>query len=671
MTTVSISELIIKKVETTDNVLVIDFGTSNTSAGVYENGQIREVKFSKTTKEITSFTEVIPTVVGINSCINGNIVYEFGYEALEGASKNSYNSPHSVFYGIKKWVNNFKKKEEVTDKEGNHAIVSRSEILKAYLLYIIDKAETSHKCKYRKIHITSPIKQKMQFLKMYDEVLKGCGYVIELNDALDEGIAVLYNSISNQILHENFDREKTYKALVIDCGGGTTDLTSCNYKIADRGITYILDIVTTYANGETNFGGNSLTFRLFQYLKVFFANYYTSGRYVFAESLFDTDTQGIYRFIDEYGVNKLYENLQTAYEDAEEYVPTKYNEYKYLDPDDFMKIKSNFYFLWNLAEKIKLQFYQTLGRNITDFHENGLKLDRTENKLIAKESWRINVLEGGIFKLQTKIPQVAISKEEVDLIIKGDIYYVIKKFIEPLYENGDIDDFDMIKLTGQTCKIDIFRDALKEFIAGRHIQANNAPTNIKSNKLNSNKNDESNKQLKNFKLGCLEGAIKYQNAHKIGEISPTIINESPTTPYELIGYSHSGEEIVLMSNFTHLTTTYGFISKNIDTKLVELYLRDGDKRVIHKYDFTTDFKKFKLTDYAEIHKEYGDKILQTEVDQIDERELKIFTVSYDDNWGFYVVPIARNTTEDVYIGEKIYYPFENDEWEINYFDGEK
>ncbi len=54
---------------------------------------------------------------------------------------------------------------------------------------------------------------------------------------------------------------------------------------------------------------------------------------------------------------------------------------------------------------------------------------------------------------------------------------------------------------------------------------------------------------------------------------------------------------------------YGYISKNIQTKLIELYLKNGD----------------------------GNKILQTEVYQINEHEIKLFTLSHDDNGGFYVV----------------------------------
>ncbi len=138
-----------------------------------------------------------------------------------------------------------------------------------------------------------------------------------------------------------------------------------------------------------------------------------------------------------------------------------------------------------------------------------------------------------------------------------------------------------------------------------------------------------------------------------------------------MGYAHNGEEVVLMSNLSSLMTTYGYISKNIQTKLIELSLKNGDGNIIHRYEFLTDFRDYKLTTYAEIHSEYGDKIIQTEVDQIREEEIELFTLSYEDNWGFYVVPIARNKNDEVYIGEKVYYPFENDEWEVNYFDGEK
>ena len=41
------------------------------------------------------------------------------------------------------------------------------------------------------------------------------------------------------------------------------------------------------------------------------------------------------------------------------------------------------------------------------------------------------------------------------------------KFMEELYQSGRIQDFSFIKLTGQSCKIDLFKDALKEFVPGK------------------------------------------------------------------------------------------------------------------------------------------------------------------------------------------------------------
>ena len=88
-------------------------------------------------------------------------------------------------------------------------------------------------------------------------------YEIECEYALDEGLAVLYNTIAEQIETNNFLDGEEYKALVIDCGGGTTDLSTCKFRIRDGHLSYKIDIQTTYENGDTNFGGNNITYRIF------------------------------------------------------------------------------------------------------------------------------------------------------------------------------------------------------------------------------------------------------------------------------------------------------------------------------------------------------------------------------------------------------------------------
>ena len=693
--TVPISELHIVIAQKAKTPLVIDFGTSNSSAGAYldehqvptqikwdlqKNGisfnDINKVKFVDTSEKskFEQLKEVIPTIIGVKSCSDPyNVIYRYGYDALQYSKRYGYNSPASVFFGIKRWVNNYNKKEDISDEEGNIAQVSRLDILKAYFEYIITLACKHHKCFYKTLHITSPVKQKQQFLEMYRAALPGCEIVSET--ALDEGIAVLYNSISNQIEKRRFEEKQEYKALIIDCGGGTTDLTSSTYYIKDNQITYELDLTTTYANGETNFGGNNITYRIFQYLKIAFARYYTGKleqrpkeQYkISVEDVFNEDLEDIYRHVDENGHESVYSKLENMYYACEDIIPTKYYDYRNAGTEDYMKVRSNFYFLWNLSEKIKIDFFHTYSVAYTSFHIHGIKEDAKSLKITAEESWRLNIyqdtkryaLKKNITNfsremiLHTDLPDIIVTKEEVSVLIKADIYNLIKKFIEPIYYSEGLDQFDFIKLTGQTCKIDIFRDALKEFIPGKLIESS-----------------KKEKTVNDFKLTCLEGAVKYQNARVIGLIAPKITNNAPITPYKLTAHTHTGTEITMISSLKELHKSYGYISKNIDTETMELILKSADDKVLHKYHLDTNKTHFRPTDYVETTEVLSQKIPQDDIDSIIDNEIKVFTYALEDKWGFFVLPLAR-VQGTLLMGENKYFSFENDEWELNFFDGQK
>lgn len=670
-----ISELLVTKIEETSSTLVIDFGTSNTSAGVYideynienfvkkeftKNGiklnEINKVKFD--TYNSNKYSEIIPTVISVKDCSNErDIQFRYGYDAVRNLIKNSYGGKESVFYEIKKWVNNYEKIEQVYDENGNTSFISRKEIIYNYFKYIIATAQQQYKCVYKNIHITSPVKQKSQFLNMFKDIL-GSEYTVSLEKAIDEGVAVLYNTISKQIENHNFSENEDYKALIIDCGGGTTDLTSCVYYIEDNQITYKLNIKTVYANGDINFGGNNITYRIMQYLKILFSFYYKDGKIIKADDIFDTDISDIYNYVDLVGVKKVYEKFENLYENCEGIIPTQFNNYKDNDTENYYKIRSNFYFLWNLAEVIKITFYQKTSINSTEFHKYGVKKDYGSNKIISDESWRINILydnndKSQAFKLITELPEIIITKEEINFIIKSDIYNIVKKFIEPLYNEDKLAEYNLIKLTGQTCRIDLFRDALKEYIPGKIIETSKK---------------ENTEQY--YKLTCIEGTLKYENAKKIGLIAPNIINDIPVTPYKLTAYTYNGIEIKLISSFEKITRTYGFISRNIDTENIEFILKDNEDKVLHKYRLYINIIEFRNTTYEETGDMYSEKILQDDIDNIVDNEIKIFAFSYRDKWGFFTVPVARKDGI-LLIGTEKYFPFENDEWEINFFDGKK
>ena len=124
---VPISELLITTIEESIMPLIIDFGTSNSSAGAYIDehfikshvktelvksgvkiNNINKIKFTNTLKHQPEISEIVPTVISIKDCSDpSNVKYRYGYNALGHAKRNSYNNPASVFYGIKKWINNY------------------------------------------------------------------------------------------------------------------------------------------------------------------------------------------------------------------------------------------------------------------------------------------------------------------------------------------------------------------------------------------------------------------------------------------------------------------------------------------------------------------------------------------------------------------------------------
>ena len=263
------------------------------------------------------------------------------------------------------------------------------------------------------------------------------------------------------------------------------------------------------------------------------------------------------------------------------------------------------------------------------------------------------ILKNNKLQLITDLPEIIVNKQEIDFLIKGDIYAIIKKLIEPFYEQDLLQEYSFIKLTGQTSHINLFREAMKEYMAGKMIESS---TNKKTAQY--------------YKLSCVEGAIQYENAKKIGLIAPILTEEVPITPYQLTAFTYNGTEVVLMSSFEKITKTYGFVSKNIETEKIDLLLKNQENTVLHTYQLIILSEELKETTYEETSTEYADKILQDDIDNILDGEMKLFTFSYGDKWGFYTLPIGRKNGQ-LLMGEKRYFPFESDEWEGSFFDGTK
>ena len=668
---VPIEDLEIRELEETRTILAIDFGTSNTTTGAYLssdyitqpcendilNGKIQLdainfVKFSDLTEDKEEARELLPTVVVVQKCDDPKQVqYKFGYEALVSTQNSSYNTSASMFYEIKRWVSSYKQKEEITDIKGNIAYVQRSEIIRAYIGYVIERAEHQFKCRFKNIHISSPVRLKQQFLHMFVEIMPK--YHVETENALDEGIAVLYNTIANQIDKNSFIDGQEYQALIIDCGGGTTDLSSCTFRIEDDGISYNIDIHTTYENGDTLFGGNNITYRVMQYIKVLFAQYYSGQPVPDIEDVMGIPSIDIFRYVDEHGVAHAYESLEKHYEKAEEIIPTQFKAYQNRTREEYQMVKRNFYFLWNIAEKMKKEFFKKAGVLRSAFHAKGIKTKENDIKITAVETWCLALRKSGVLTEVYEYPEVIFNINEINTLIQADIYGIVKRFLEGFYEDHTLQDYDIIKLTGQSCRIDVFKDAIKEFIPGRSIEFRNRDNN-----------------LLDLKLSCLSGVLRYVNAKKVGYIDVNIQNLAPVTPYSVSALTHNGTEKTLIASLEKINQTNGCISRHIQVKEMAFFLKDANGDTKYKYIYQSHIQQYEKITYEEINGIYSDKICQDEIDTIVDGEVKFFVFAYEDQWGFYVLPIARQETQ-LYMGEKRFYSFENDQWELDFFDGLK
>ena len=184
--------------EETTATLCIDFGTTNTVAGAYIdqnyvrdlptndilNGNIKlnEINYVKFPDGERGFSIIYPTLAYVEDCRNPkNIKFLFGHDVTKKLEANDYIVNGTLFYGLKKWVHDKEEKEKVVDEFGNIRYIPRKDIIRAYLKYVVERAEYLFKCKFKRIHASSPVRLKEQFLNMFQEI-----FTIEVDEAVKE-----------------------------------------------------------------------------------------------------------------------------------------------------------------------------------------------------------------------------------------------------------------------------------------------------------------------------------------------------------------------------------------------------------------------------------------------------------------------------------------------------
>lgn len=669
---VEIEDFEVRELEETNVTLCIDFGTTNTALGTYldsnyikniptndilnEKISLNSINYVKFDDGDRKYREIFPTLAYVEDCFDKeNIKFLFGYDALKKLEMNDYVMTGSLFYGLKNWVHNYKEEEKIVDEYGNTQYVKREKIIKAYLDYVVKRAEYQFKCKFKRIHASSPVKLKEQFLSLFEEIFtkdEKNEYEIVKKNSMDEVIAVLYNTIENQIRKGKYEENEEYSALIIDCGGGTTDLAACKYRIENKKVYYYLDIKTSFENGDENFGGNNLTYRIMQYLKIVLATKYSNKKSIKIRNLIKYNDSVLYKAIDEYGVDKIFEKMDEMYKKCEKIIPTKYSKFENKMSDEYKKIKNNFYMLWEAAENLKKEFFTIDGRLRTRF-DIGHNYDGENDLHITKlKTWKLHILNEGYFNTITTYPREIFTIKEIEKIVKIDIYGMLRKFLNTYYNEGALFDYSLIKLSGQSTKINTFQEVLKEFVPGKMIEYRELMA----------------KDNYDLKLNCLDGCIKYLNYKKFGHMEVSIKNEVPLVPYSVWTEKYNGEMIELIRTARKAQVMVNYIDKSSSAMEFKVYVHNAEgekkKELVYK-----NINEYDERDAVDILFDYEGILTQNDTDTIQNEITRFFIYTDLNNWGFYVVPIRREN-DQLFLGKKKYFSYENNLNDISYFDGE-
>lgn len=585
----------LKNFEIFKGTLCIDFGTSNTAIGTFlpKEDRIFLVKFRDVLNNGVE-RDTIPTIVYVENCENPNdIKYKFGYEAKKAIKDRDYNFGNTIFYEIKKWLLNPNKIEKIVDDNLNQLEIPRKDIIKAYLEYIIGEAVNQLKVKFEKIHFSTPINLKGKYINSLRTILPEYNILSE-NKSIDEGVAVIYDEIYDNII-KNKKNEKASelredkKVLTIDVGGGTTDVVSFNYSLEKDERGTLLKIKIFPENSNTSFGGNNITYRIFQFLKIKIAKYFNENIFpddINIDSLINMDKPDILQSIDENNSTEaVYCNFENLYKEAAKMLPTNFNSNKDFNTNKSKKLlKRNFYLLWEVAEIIKIEFFKQNDIYLIDFID-----ENKENKKIkipGIDKLFFSVVFDGKLQKSDKIPEISIGINEIQKLIYGDIYKIIKDICD---KKKDITtSYKKVKLSGQTCNIILFQELLKEYIAGKLLR-------IKSN----------NKE--GLKLNCIKGSIKYTYHIDSGVIIPEIKRENMELKYKVKIERFDEEEILTKEKMN-----------------IQIFDKEASTMKLNIYDFEDRLVKTEIHNFNTLNKCGNIYTLDEIYNNISKNNLKIF-----------------------------------------------
>ena len=630
MVRVKFREIQVEELEESNSPLIIELGATNTTVGSFDpSGEVQLVG-----------SPMIPSVIGFRE--DGQSIEDliYGEDALRLLEKNCEDRKISVFFNIRRWLDHPEVMERVTGGFGQDIIIKREEMLQGFLQYVIDQAMQQLKNRFSTISILTPYKHQQRYAKLFQKILSGYNVKVELN----EGFAVMFQSIEKVIKQKKYQINNWYPMLLLDCGGDTTKLQSAQFCIKDLGYTYEIHMKNAYENETTEFSGNSLTIRILQLLKVKLFYALNNQEY----HLPDDRLGECYRNVDKNGIKAVYAQLEREYERAESMLPTQYASYESRFPSEYNRVKNNFFYLFRLSEAIKEKFFS--GNHLFSIECTTDKAKITTGQLFL-DRFSISLLSQGEFHTLPNSISFTLSLYEVEAVLKPEIYQCMKLLIERKYRNREIFSYAFLRLTGQSCSMGLFLEALKEFMPGKMIQA------------------PSKKKTEEYKLSAIKGAAAYYAGRNSGYYDVSSEFMPSSVPYTVTACLHSGEEKVLIQSFSK-TQKQGVISRYMEGNKIVFLLKDCKEQVLAQIPYSYEEQELQAVTYEEIRKDPDNHIDQNETDTIRNGECKFFVWASIEDWGFYCLPVLRKQ-EQLYQGKRVFFDFDDETWETNYFDGRR
>ena len=168
-----------------------------------------------------------------------------------------------------------------------------------------------------------------------------------------------------------------------------------------------------------------------------------------------------------------------------------------------------------------MQFYRASDFVIVDFsnakdRKIGIPDDNKYYLYVRKSE------DGELEQKWNPMSGIEVTNNEIHRLLYADIYALLKNVLYAYDTSNDEQEllrYNHYKLSGQSCKITLFNELLKEFIPGKYLRyGEDKQVSFDSIEL---------------KLACIKGSIYYMRDTEYGEIKPHIEMKTPNLIYDV------------------------------------------------------------------------------------------------------------------------------------------